>query len=209
MVNETQPLGRHEPSGDLEKEIRMSNYRRLQLDGDYGPDINAYSDESSRRKARFLSDARALLRQAGQHLARVGMTGCDLRVNPGGIAVSGDVYAAFWMPESPEKAIYCSIGASACRFLGGRQDGLCMMARTHLRVSHNGGRTWQVRHMGANNWVSPELDSLSLAAYLLRMAAMQPQAEHLENALATPADPCPHPCQGSCLAQISLFETID
>jgi hypothetical protein len=187
----------------------MSNHKRLKRDGSYGVDINAYSDAGAKRKAQFLRDARALLRQVGQHLARVGMAGCDLRVNPGGIAVSGDVYADFWMPESPEKTIYCTISASACTFLGGRQDGLCIMARTHTRISHNNGRTWHVRHMGANNWVSPEVDSLSLAAYLLRMAGMHPQAEHLENALATPADPCPHPRQGSCLAQISLFKTID
>ena len=186
----------------------MPNYKHLQTDGGYGPDINAYSEENSRRKEQFLRDARALLKEVGQHLAKVGMTGRDIRINPGGIAVSGDVYADFWMPEAPEKTVYCAIGASVCKFLGGRQDGVCIMTRTHTRVSQKNGKTWHVRYMGANNWTSPDQDSLTLATHLLGLAGMQAQAEQQESAASAPGgSPTPQD-QGQLAAQIPLFEII-
>ena len=83
----------------------------------------------------------ALLKQAGQFLAKFGWTECDIRVNPAGTAVSGDVHADFWNPTDPLNTVYCTIGSLAVSF-GGRKDGVIIMARKEKREPrNNGGRT--------------------------------------------------------------------
>ena len=76
----------------------MTKIKSLAPDGSYScgdQSINAYSQTGQELKEQFLREARALLKQTSQFLAQVGWTECDIRVNPAGMAVSGDVSCRF------------------------------------------------------------------------------------------------------------------
>jgi hypothetical protein len=148
-----------------------NKFKRLAADGRYGDSICGYSDHGQALKEQFLRDARALLKQAGGILARSGWSECDIRVNPAGPAVSGDVHAEFWRPEDLYNTLYCTIGASAVLF-GGRKDGLVIMARREKRADQP-GRTF---FMGINQWIDPGMNSSELATELLKIAGL-PETE--------------------------------
>ena len=136
----------------------MIKIKSLAPDGSYSygdQSINGYSQTGQELKEQFLRDARALLKQTGEFLARLGWTECELRANPTGVAISGDVYAEFWKPADPLNIIYCTIGASAIPF-GGRKDGVIIMVRQHRReakhdIGHKGGKlSYPTKKMGPN-----------------------------------------------------------
>ena len=153
----------------------MTKLNSLALDGSYcrgDQSINGYSLTGEELKEQFLRDARALLKQTGEFLARLGWTECELRANPTGVAISGDVYAEFWKPADPLNIIYCTIGASAIPF-GGRKDGVINMARQHQReAKHDIGRkagklSYPTKKMGPNPFINPGMNSQLLAVELL------------------------------------------
>jgi hypothetical protein len=155
-------------------------FKRLAADGLYGDPICGYSDHGQVLKEQFLRDARALLKQAGKILARIGWTECDIRVNPAGPAVSGDVHADFWKPDDPLNTVYCTISASCVAF-GGRKDGVLIMARKEKREVWKDGRhapsnskvSYRNVWMGINQWIDPGMNSQELADQLLKIAGLQ------------------------------------
>jgi hypothetical protein len=162
----------------------MTKLKSLAPDGSYscgGQSINAYSQTGQEHKDQFLRDARTLLKQTGDFLSRLGWTECEIRVNPAGVAVSGDVYAEFWKPSDPLNIIYCTIGASAIPF-GGRKDGVIIMARQHQRETHQDGRhkagkiSYRTKAMGPNHFMDPVMNCQLLAAELLTIAGQKDDA---------------------------------
>ena len=159
----------------------------LAADGSYsGGDqsINGYSQTGQELKEQFLREARVLLKQAGQFLAQAGWAECDIRVNPAGMAVSGDVHADFWDPADPLNTVYCTIGGSAVSF-GGRKDGVIIMARKEKRALRNNGDrtsakpTYRNTWMGMNQWVDPGMNARELAAQIFKIAGQQEQADQV------------------------------
>jgi hypothetical protein len=159
-------------------EVKMTQFKCLAPDGAYShgaSGISGYTPESASLKEQFLRDARALLKQTQQFLAKSGWSEYLICVNPAGMAVSGDVFADFWAPADPLNIVYCTIGASAVHF-GGRQDGLIIMARQEKRQLYEEGRrpsrkslyrrTW----MGINQWIDPGMNSRQLASQILKIA---------------------------------------
>ena len=162
----------------------MTKLKSLSPDGSYSygnQSINGYSQTGQELKEQFLRDARALLKQTGEYLTRLGWRECELRVNPAGMAVSGDVYAEFWKLADPLNIIYCTIGASAIPF-GGRKDGVTIMARQHHREAQHDNRrkagkaSYCTKHMGPNHFIDPGMNSQLLAAELLKIAGQEEDA---------------------------------
>jgi hypothetical protein len=156
----------------------MTQFKCLARDGSYSngaSGISGYNPLSASLKDQFLRDARALLKQTLQFLAKSGWSEHLICVNPAGPAVSGDVFADFWAPADPLNIVYCTIGASAVHF-GGRQDGVIIMARQEKRQLYEEGRrpsrkslyrrTW----MGINQWIDPGMNSRQLASQILKIA---------------------------------------
>ena len=159
----------------------MTKIKSLAPDGSYScgdQSINGYSQTAQELKEQFLRDARALLKQTGEFLTRLGWTECEIRVNSAGVAVSGDVYAEFWKPADPLNIVYCTIGASAIPF-GGRKDGVIFMARQHQREAHHGSgrkageKPYHTKAMGPNHFIDPGMNSQLLAAELLKIAGQE------------------------------------
>jgi hypothetical protein len=155
---------------------------KLKPDAGYGAVINGYGEHYTENrdpqsgKERFLRDAAALLRDVGKQLSTHGLTEKEIRTNPAGPAVSGEVSACFWKPDEPARRVYCIIGA--CGVFGGRKDGVNIMARTQAMTKAPGryaaGRRaakamWQYGAMGPNQWLSPALDSAEIATELLKI----------------------------------------
>jgi hypothetical protein len=156
--------------------------KKLEADGGYGAVVTGYGEhymenrDPQSGKERFLRDAAALLREIGKLLAAHGLTEKEIRTNPAGPAVSGEVSACFWKPDEPARRVYCIVGASGV--FGGRKDGVTIMARTQAMTKtpgrYAGGRrtpkeVWHSGAMGPNQWLSPALDSAEIAAELLRI----------------------------------------
>jgi len=155
-------------------------HKQLKPDGSYGEDISAYSLEGEICKAKFLQDAKALLNEVAWHLREYGLAKCEISVNPGGIAGSGDVSAHFWNPEEPTTMVYCTIGSSFVAH--GRKDRLIIMARKEEAIVEDKKkhkRGWRTGTMGPNQWLDPAHNSLELAGALLRVAGMAQDADNL------------------------------
>src|SRR5947209_12801855 len=103
--------------------------------------IHAYSAQAEERKYRFLEDARALLKAVGRELETYGFDRADVRVNPSGIAGSGDASADYRRPDSP-RWLYVNVSETCVDILGEvppigtypttvafttRKDGICVM----------------------------------------------------------------------------------
>jgi hypothetical protein len=162
----------------------MTKIKSLAPDGSYicsDQSINGYSQTGQELKEQFLRDARALLKQTGEFLTRLGWAECEIRVNPAGVAVSGDVYAEFWKTADPLDIVYCTIGASAIPF-SGRRDGVIIMARQHQREAHHdsgrkaGKASYRTKAMGPNHFIDPGMNSQLLAAELLKIAGQEEDA---------------------------------
>jgi len=104
----------------------------------------------------------------GCALSASGFTEVQIKRNPGGVAVSGEVYAEYWHPDL-DHWLYVCLVSSVLRGLVDRprDDGLVLMART--RVNHN-KRVVD----GANHYLSPSKDSVSLAQDLLTVIMPPP-----------------------------------
>lgn len=137
--------------------------KRLKPDGAYGCNINGYSDVAAAQKSEFLRDAKTLLKEVGKHLTARGLTEMDVRVNPSGVAGSGDVYADYWQPDDPTRRAYVNISDSALGW--GRTDALIVLARVqHYRQDDNGRKpAYRMANSGPNQWLSANLDSKELA----------------------------------------------
>jgi hypothetical protein len=162
----------------------MTKIKSLAPDGSYScgdQSINGYDQTGQELKEQFLREARALLKETGEFLTQSGWTGCEIRINPAGVAVSGDVYAEFWRPADPLNIIYCTIGASVIPF-GGRKDGVIIMARQHQREAHHdsgrkaGKVSFRTKTMGPNHFIAPGMNSQLLAAELLKIAGQEDDA---------------------------------
>jgi len=163
----------------------MTKIKSLAPDGSYScgdQSINGYSQTGQELKEQFLCDARALLKQTSEFLTQLGWMECEIRINPAGVAVSGDVYAEFWRPADPLNIVYCTIGASAIPF-GGRKDDVIIMARQHQReAQHNSGRKtgkapYRTKNMGPNHFIDPGMNGQFLAAELLVIAGQEEDAD--------------------------------
>jgi hypothetical protein len=159
----------------------MTKIKSLAPDRSYScgdQSINGYSQTGQELKEQFLRDARALLKQTGEFLTRLEWAECEIRINPAGVAVSGDVYAEFWKTADPLDIVYCTIGASAIPF-GGRKDGVIIMARQHQREIHqDSGRkagkiSYRTKSMGSNHFIDPGMNGQLLAAELLKIAGQE------------------------------------
>ncbi len=143
--------------------------RRLKPDGAYGRDVNGYTDLAAEQKAQFLKDGKALLKEVGKWLAARGLTEMDVRVNPSGVAGSGDVYADYWQPPDKPgdltRRAYVNISASALGW--GRKDNLIVLARVqHYRHAERGDAckpAYRMANSGPNQWLSANFDSKELA----------------------------------------------
>lgn len=160
-------------------------FKKLKHDGAYTGDydlICGYSDFAAQRKEQFLQDAAALLREVGKHLAQEGLTETEIRRNPAGVAVSGEVTAVYWLSGSPCRRVWVEIGATCLAVLSGRKDGASILARVQEyrepteQDRHRLGRRHTKSHPGLircapgpNQWLSPELNSRELAAALLKI----------------------------------------
>jgi len=155
----------------------MTQIKSLSCDGaySYNGSVNGYSEQAQTRKDKFLLDARALLKQTGRFVAQAGWSEYDIRVNPTGVACSGDVHAEFWKAEDPFTTVYCTIGSTAVS-LGGRKDGIVIMARQEKRVardSRNSKPSYRNIWMGINQWIDPGMNNRELATQLLKIAGVQ------------------------------------
>jgi hypothetical protein len=144
------------------KNKQMKN-KQLKPDGAYGRYLNGYTDLAAAQKAQFLKDGKALLKEVGNWLAARGLTEMDVRVNPSGIAGSGDVYADYWQSDDPTRRAYVDISASALGW--GRKDGLIVLARVQHYRQDGGARkpAYRMANSGPNQWLSANFDSKELA----------------------------------------------
>jgi hypothetical protein len=142
--------------------------------------IDAYSDADAAEKDRFLAEARRYLRATGQALQALGFTEQQIAVNRGGIAVSGEVYAAF-RHGAHMRWVFCWIESTSCRFLTpGRDDGVLTTARWRESAGQS------VRE-GENVQLSANLDSPTLATRLAAILGV--------TADTLPVPACPAPAQ--------------
>ena len=141
--------------------------KQLRPDGAYGRNVNGYTDHAAAQKAQFLKDGKALLKEVGNWLAARGLTEMDVRVNPSGIAGSGDVYADYWQspdkPGDPTRRAYVNISDSALGW--GRKDSLIVLARVQHYRQDGGARkpAYRMANSGPNRWLSANFDSKELA----------------------------------------------
>lgn len=119
--------------------------------------ITGYMDDG-RVKERFLKHAANYLRAVGRSLATLGMTEQDVRINRGGVAVSGEVYGEFRSPHE-DVGVFVDLSSSSVHFADRRPD------RVILRA------VWQARRRehtpeGPNIWIDPAFPAAELAQKL-------------------------------------------
>ena len=167
-------------------------------DGDDGDRfIHAYSAQAEGRKRQFLEDARALLKAVGRELEAYGFDRADVRVNPAGIAVSGDASAEYRNPALTGW-LYVNVSVTGVRMLGPapplgtaptaralttRKDGICVLARRHDPPPKP---NYSVVY-GTNNWLEANLSSAELARELVGLVGLEPlpAAEEAQGMLFT------------------------
>jgi hypothetical protein len=177
-------------------------HKKMKPDGHYSPDhklICAYSDYGNVRKEHFLHDAAALLRETAKHLAPHGLSQADIRVNRAGSAVSGEVCADYWNPDTL-RGVWVEIGTTCLAHLSGRQDGVSILARWRTYKAEPATRSRRkqrpaIKSDGPNQWLSPEFNSLELAQALLKI--YDPER--------TPPDVAAHTLSGGTMAIPSPF----
>lgn len=158
----------------------MVQYKCLAPDGAYNNGANTisgYNPDAALLKDQFLRDARALLKQTQQVLAKSGWTEYLICANPAGMAVSGEVFADFWTPADSLNIVFCEVSSSAVHF-GGRLDRVIIMARQEKRELSNQHRrsskkpSYRRTWMGVNQWIDPGMNSFELAARILKIAGV-------------------------------------
>lgn len=158
--------------------MNQKQEKRLAADGAYGQYVNGYQGDG---KARFLRDSRAMLKATARHLAARGLTASDIRLNPGGVAVSGEASAHYWNPDEAGRRVYASLGAMALGW--GRHDQLIVLARVEtfveeVRARRRATAGWRCAGMGPNQWLSANLNALELAEALRALLAPGDHAGH-------------------------------
>ena len=152
--------------------------------------IDAYTTDGAAQKHQFLSDARRYLRATGRALALLGFTEQQIHTNPGGMAVSGEVYAEFRHPAHASW-VFCLIESVPYRFLTPiRGDGVLTTARWREQ-------TGQSITDGDNQHLSAYLESSTLAQRLAQICGVVP--------LPAPAPAC-NP-DTTTAPQVVLFRT--
>ncbi len=159
--------------------------KRLRSDGSYSSDQNmicAYSEQGHERKKQFLRDAAALLRETAKQLTQHGLTQSDVRTNRAGVAVSGEVTADFWNPETG-RGVWLAVSSAGLSFLSGRQDGVAILARWRTYKAKPTGRSKYQKRLsfqseGPNQWLSPDLDSQQLATALVKIYSSTFRDDH-------------------------------
>lgn len=153
------------------------NFKKMARDGaysdsPYGNRIDGYKastdggrPDKNSGKARFLRDAASLLRQVGKFLKEKGLDQCEINTNPAGPACSGEVSTEYWSNNKPLQRVWVEIGTTVINFLSGREDNVCIMARSQPYGMQ--GRRAVRGISGENQWLSPGYDSRELAEQLL------------------------------------------
>lgn len=169
----------------LQRDFTYSAPYREDGDGDHCF-IHAYSTQAEGRKQQFLEDARALLKAVGRELEVYGFDRADVRVNPAGIAVSGDASAEYRNPALTGW-LYINVSVTGVRLLGPapplgtipttlafttRKDGICVLARRHDPPPKP---NYSVIY-GTNNWLDANLSSAELARELVGLVGLEPIA---------------------------------
>jgi hypothetical protein len=146
--------------------------------------IHAYSAQAEERKHKFLEDARALLKAVGRELEAYGFDRADVRVNPSGIAGSGDASADYRRPDSP-RWLHVHVSETCVDILGEapplgtypttvafttRKDGICVMARWHDPPP----KPNYSAVFGPNTWLDANLSSARLAGELVKLVGLEP-----------------------------------
>jgi hypothetical protein len=159
------------------------------------PFIHAYHARAEARKKRFLRDASNYLIGVGRELERYGFREAAARINPGGIAVSGDVDADYY-PETittpHDRFIHLNISQTCVSILGEappigvmpttlafttRHDSICIMGRWHEppppgeRGVARGARS---TIMGPNHWFDANTNCVDLAAQVALLLDLTP-----------------------------------
>ena len=142
--------------------------------------INAYTNEAARLKYLFLQDARRYLRAVGNTLADLGVSGHEYVTNKAGIAVSGEVWAYFWVEGQPE-GLFVEVGTTLLRaanlsFPVRSSDGVCILVQRRTWQG-DGSRRRLGRIVGGNYYFHPDLDSRSLAWELLPLLGIEVQSD--------------------------------
>lgn len=171
------------PARRLQRDFTYSTPYREDGDGEHRF-IHAYSTQAEGRKRQFLEDARALLKAVGRALEAYGFDRADVRVNPAGIAVSGDASAEYRTPALTGW-VYVNVSVTGVRLLGPapplgtvpttrafttRQDGICVLARRHDPPPKP---NYSVVY-GTNNWLDANLSSAELARELVALVGLEP-----------------------------------
>lgn len=189
--------------------MARETFKKLKRDGAYSGDhglICGYSGLAAPRKEQFLRDAATTLRQVGKRLSRHSLTEMEIRRNPAGVAVSGEVTAEYWRPDNPCRRVWVEIGTTCLASLSGRRDGISILARTQEYRGpakpgqrQKKGRSPLVRCTpGPNQWLSPEFNSHEIADALLRIYNIELHTQNVAAHTATGGIlPIPSPVIGN------------
>lgn len=148
--------------------------------------IHAYSTQAEGRKRQFLEDARSLLKAVGRELEVYGFDRADVRVNPAGMAVSGNASAEY-RNLALTGWLYVNVSVTGVQLLGPapplgtapttlafttRKDGICVLARRHDPPPRP---NYSVVY-GTNNWLDANLSSAEIARELVGLVGLEPVA---------------------------------
>jgi hypothetical protein len=152
------------------------------LQSRYGQ-IDGYGADTQANKDQFLRDGRAYLKSVGEHLAAMipGLQ-VELQVNKAGAAVSGEAYAYFTAPGGFR--LFVQVGTSSLRILGGRADGVIVLAQLRSpsvmkkRSSARQAKPGVCYTIGVNDWRDPNLPSDEMARQLFERYGATLQSAH-------------------------------
>ena len=155
----------------------MKGNRKMAPDGAYSGKYGGINEYEGEGKERFLREAAALLREVAKHLLAHGFDQSDVHASQSGVMTSGEVSGMFWRSRAPEHRVVAYIDGCLST-LGGRKDGVDILARTQAMRLEIEGRTggrrapkevWRHGAIGPNQWISPACDSAEIAAFLAKI----------------------------------------
>lgn len=132
--------------------------------------IDAYCDAGAAQKEKFLSDAARYARMVARELFHFGFREHDVRINRGGMAVSGEVYAEVFHPEQQRWVFFWIESTSGT--LSSRQDMVAIIARWREVVGQPPRNGRPCVNDGPNQWISASLDTYTVAVRLLPLLGM-------------------------------------
>lgn len=155
------------------------------------PFIHAYNTRAEARKLRFLKEAGLYLWTVGQELERYGFHPAAVAINPGGIALSGEVSANYRHP-SHDRWIYLNVSECGVETIGEaeaigtspgrlrfttRKDRVTVMGRWReppLEGTRGEARSWRSIKDGPNTWYDANRNSREFANEVLRLLLIDP-----------------------------------